>query len=182
MLDMNQARKAIITVFVVGSAFAALTMKPKCPCNTGIEPPKVVSPPPANPLPAEHGSTTPSSADQKPSSPSSTTFIAYYFHRTVRCHTCLAIEDLSRQTIENMFGEELAEGRIEWRPVNIEQKGNGHFEDDFKLKNQSLVLVQVVDGKEGAWKNLTSVWDLIGNQEAFIKYVQEELSKYLRGA
>ena len=181
---MNKTRKGIIALFFVGSAFAALTMKPKCPCNCnpGNELPKVIFPPHANPPTTEPSLTTPSSADHKPSTPSSTKVIAYYFHRTVRCHTCLAIEDLSRQTIENIFGEELGEGRIEWRPVNIEQKGNEHFEDDFKLKNQSLVLVQVVDGKEGAWKNLTSVWDLIGNPEAFIKYVQEELSKHLRGA
>jgi hypothetical protein len=106
--------------------------------------------------------------------------IAYYFHRTTRCHTCLAIEDLSKQTIENLFGEELAEGKVEWRPVNIEQKGNEHFEEDYKLSTQSLVLAKLVDGKQTDWKNLDDVWDLIGNQEAFIKYVQEELSKFLR--
>ncbi len=106
--------------------------------------------------------------------------IAYYFHRTVRCPTCLAIEDLSRQTIESVFGEQLAEGRIEWRPVNIEQKGNEHFEDDFELKNQSLVLVKLEGGKQADWKNLTSVWDLIQDHEKFVQYVREETSKYLR--
>ncbi len=112
-------------------------------------------------------------------SAASSKVIAYYFHRTVRCHTCLAIEDLSRQTIENLFGEQLAEGRIEWRPVNIEQKGNEHFEDDYKLMNQSLVLVKLADGKQADWKNLTKVWDLIDNHEAFVNYVQEELSKFM---
>ena len=124
----------------------------------------------------------PQDAEREPAKLGSSKVIAYYFHRTLRCHTCLAIEDLSKQTIENLFGEQLAEGRIEWRPVNIEQKGNEHFEDDYKLTTQSLVLVKLEDGKQGDWKNLTKVWDLIDNHEAFVKYVQEELSKYLQGA
>ncbi len=119
-------------------------------------------------------------AGLEPAKTGSSKVIAYYFHRTVRCHTCLAIENLSKQTIENLFGEQLAEGRIEWRPVNIEQKGNEHFEDDYKLTTQSLVLVKLVDGKQADWKNLTSVWDLIDNHEKFVKYVQEELSRYIR--
>ena len=81
-----------------------------------------------------------------------------------------------------MFTEEFAEGRVEWRPVNIEEKGNEHFENDYKLTTQSLVFVKLTDGKQADWKILTSVWELIDNQEKFIKYVQEELSKYLQGA
>ncbi len=130
--------------------------------------------------PAEPGGRRPAPRVAENAAMPDSKVIAYYFHRTVRCHTCLAIEDLSRQTIESVFGEQLAEGRIEWRPVNIEQKGNEHFEDDFELKNQSLVLVKLEGGKQADWKNLTSVWDLIQDHEKFVQYVREETSKYLR--
>ena len=107
--------------------------------------------------------------------------IAYYFHRTIRCHTCLTIEELSKQAIEGGFAAELAGELVEWRPVNIEEKSNEHFEKDYDLAAQSLVLVRLENGRQANWKNLSAVWDLVGDSIGFEKYVRTELRTFLYG-
>lgn len=105
--------------------------------------------------------------------------IAYYFHRTKRCPTCITIEEYSGEAVKNGFAEDIKTGRLEWKSVNIEDGGNEHFEDDYQLYTQSLVLVEMRDGKQERWKNLEKIWELVVNKEAFINYVQEKLKSYL---
>jgi hypothetical protein len=127
-------------------------------------------------------SDTPSSPDDASvaaSEPSK--LIAFYFHRTVRCHSCLAIEDLARRAIEAGFIEALGEGRLEWRPLNLDEAENAHFEKDFELTTQSLVLATVRKGETIAWKNLTDVWKLLDNPAEFERYVRDEVAKRLAG-
>jgi len=106
--------------------------------------------------------------------------IAYYFHGHQRCPTCRKLEAYSQEAIESGFGEALKDGRLEWRVVNVEEEGNGHFIKDYQLYSKSLVLVRVVDGKQAEWKNLTRIWELVGDKPSFVEYVQEEVSSYLK--
>lgn len=106
--------------------------------------------------------------------------IAYYFHRTIRCPSCLAIEDLSRRTIEAHFTDALGEGRLEWRPTNVDEPENRHFEEDFALVTQSLVLAKTQGDAVREWKNLARVWDLLDDPGAFEEYVRREVAAYLR--
>jgi hypothetical protein len=99
----------------------------------------------------------------------------YYFHRTLRCHTCLTVEALAHAAIEKHFADALASGRVSWQPLNIEQPGNEHFEHDFELQSQSLVLTEFANGQCVRWKNLPEVWDLVENEPALADYVRREL-------
>lgn len=108
-----------------------------------------------------------------------TKVIAYYFHRTVRCVSCITIERYSAEAIENGFADELKDGRLEWRSVNVEEEGNEHFEEDFSLYTQSLVLVEVKNGTHTQWKNLEKIWELMNDKESFTKYVQNEIRTYI---
>jgi len=107
------------------------------------------------------------------------TFVVYYFHRDFRCQTCIALEALSHQAIENGFPDELIEGIIEWRVVNVDEPENEHFVDRFQLYAQSLVIERYRDGKSGDWKNLEKIWDLLNDEEAFMTYVQGEVRTFL---
>jgi len=107
--------------------------------------------------------------------------IAYYLHTTYRCVTCKKIEAYSREAIETAFAKELADGRVVWRVVNIEEKGNEHFVKDFELYTKSLVLVDEVKGKQVRWQNLTKVWELLPKKAAFFGYVQDGVRGYLTG-
>ncbi len=105
--------------------------------------------------------------------------IAYYFHITQRCATCLAIERQAKQAIQSAFPEELKAKRVEWRPVNVEMDQNQHFIRDYRLVTSSLVLVQTEDGKPKTWKNMDKVWTLVKKKDAFSAYVQDGVRKLL---
>ena len=108
--------------------------------------------------------------------------IAYYFHGTFRCATCKKLEALSDEAIKTGFPNELKNGILEWRVVNVEGKGNEHFIQDYKLYSKALVLVEMSGDKQVKWKNLEKIWDLVNDRDAFIKYVQDETKTYLSEA
>lgn len=107
--------------------------------------------------------------------------IAYYFHRTMRCATCLSIEKQSREAIELAYGGELSSGRLEWHAVNIEDPGNEHFEKDFELQTQSLVLVESASDRVARWKMLPKVWELVEDPYGFQEYVVTEVAVFTGG-
>lgn len=108
--------------------------------------------------------------------------IAYYFHGTVRCETCLKIEKQAKAAIERQFKTELADRRLVFKPVNYEQPENAHFLQDYKLPCPSLVLVWRLDGRDKKWKLLGDTWELIEDPEKFDRYVETETNKLLREA
>ncbi len=109
------------------------------------------------------------------------TVVAYYFHGASRCQTCLRIEQYSREALEAGFREEIQSGALEWYAVNVEEPPNEHFIADYELTTRSLVLVDMEGGAETRWKNLSRVWELVGDREAFVGYVLQETQAYLEG-
>ncbi len=107
--------------------------------------------------------------------------IAYYFHTTMRCPTCHKLELYSKEAIEKNFPAELVSGELEFKAVNVENKGNEHFVRDYQLYTKSLVLSLVKAGKEVKSKNLVAIWELVGNKDKFSSYVKEEVAGFLKG-
>ncbi len=105
--------------------------------------------------------------------------IAYYFHGTVRCETCLKIERQAREVIEQRFQTELDAQRLVFKPVNYEQPENAHFQQDYKLPCPSLMLVRQKDGKDEKWTLLGNTWQLIGEPVKFNDYIETEVNKFL---
>lgn len=107
--------------------------------------------------------------------------VAYYFHATIRCVTCKMIEDLSRVALISGFPEEIKNGRLEFKAVNIEEPANQHYLKDYQLITRSLVLVRFEGEKQEKWKTLERVWELVDKKEEFEKYVKEETKNFLTG-
>lgn len=107
--------------------------------------------------------------------------VVYYLHTTFRCPSCNKIERLTKEAVENGFADQIKKGRVEMKVLNIEESGNEHFVDDYKLYTKSVILSDLKNGKEAKWKNLDQVWTLLGNEAKFIEYVQKEIKTYLEG-
>jgi hypothetical protein len=105
--------------------------------------------------------------------------IAYYFHGSQRCKTCLTIEAYTAEAIRTGFADALSNGTLEWKVVNIEEPENEHFVEDYQITTRTVVLVEMKDGKQVRWSTLDRVWDLVGDQPAFAAYIQEETKGYL---
>jgi hypothetical protein len=106
--------------------------------------------------------------------------IAYYFHGTIRCETCLKIEKQAREAIERRFPVEVAEKRLVFQPVNYDKPENAHFLKDYKLPCPSLVVVRQKDGKDEKWKLLGETWTHVENPFKLNEYVESEVGEYLR--
>lgn len=105
--------------------------------------------------------------------------IAYYFHATDRCESCRKIEAFTDEAIRKGFADELKNGILEWRRVNVDEPENEHFNEDYELYTRAVVLSDVRHGKEVRWKNLENVWDLLDDKVRFVKYIRTEASSFL---
>jgi len=114
-----------------------------------------------------------------PSVKNSPTVIAYYFDRTMRCPTCLAIEANAARIIKDNFSQLVAEGSLIWIPYNLDDPGGKEFEKEFDVSVSTLVLSKMKDSNHPKYKKLEKVWDLIGNSVKFDEYVQTEVRQFL---
>ena len=105
--------------------------------------------------------------------------VAYYFYGTKRCVTCQTIEAYTEESLRSEFSGELESGKLVWQPVNVDTPDNEHFVQDYKLSTRSVVLVEMLGGKQKQWKNLSRVWELVRDKPVFIAYIQEETSRLL---
>jgi hypothetical protein len=106
--------------------------------------------------------------------------IAYYFHGTARCPTCYKLEQYSKEAIETNFKDALASGKLEFRAVNVEDKGDEHYGSDYQLYTKSLILSLVKDGKQIKWINLDKIWEYVGNHQRFVDYVKSGVAELLK--
>lgn len=107
------------------------------------------------------------------------TNVAYYFYSTVRCANCLKIEKYSHEAIEQSFAENISAGELTWMMKNLDDEANEHFIEEFKLFTKALVLVRYEDGQQVKWKNCDKIWELLGDEAEFKKYVEAEVSVFL---
>lgn len=107
------------------------------------------------------------------------TVVVTYFHATARCASCLKIEDLTSTAVTTRFAVPIAEKRLVWRLVNLDEPGNDHFARDYRLYTKSVIVSEVKDGREVRWKNLDQVWKLLNDPEGFQSYVEREVRDYL---
>ena len=114
-----------------------------------------------------------------PVADSSPEAIVYYFHGYQRCWTCRRIEELAHFALQEGFPDDLENGRLQWQVVNMEAEGNDHFVDDYSLFSKALVVQKVREGKNAEWKNLQRIWELVRDEQDFVRYVQDEVSSLL---
>jgi len=105
--------------------------------------------------------------------------VAYYFHGNKRCSTCRKLEAYSEEAIVGGFSPELEAGELEWRVVNVDEKANAHFTTDFDLVTKSVVLAEYRNGKVVRFRNLKLVWQLVGDEDGFVRYVRDETRDFL---
>ena len=121
----------------------------------------------------------PASKSETSSGTRNSKVVAYYFHGNTRCFTCRKIESLSHDVVISDFGSQIQSDQLEWQSVNVEQPGNEHLFDDYKLVTWSLILVTYKNGKQTDYRNLTDVWTLVNNEQAFRSYVESGIQAAL---
>lgn len=70
------------------------------------------------------------------------------FHTTNGCITCKAIEANTKYTLDTYFADELKNGKITFKVVNIDKDENYELAKKFKASGTSLFLNVIGDEKE----------------------------------
>lgn len=102
----------------------------------------------------------------------------YYFHATTRCEGCFEIERLAEEMLSQEFSPELADGRVLWRPVNVDLPENAHFIAAFDLAANELVVSYGDAARGGTWVKLPDTWALAYDPET----LQFRLRRLVRDA
>jgi hypothetical protein len=105
--------------------------------------------------------------------------IVYYLHATFRCVTCNTIEKMSYELLNSKFEEQLKTGAIEWKQANFQKEEA--LAKKYEVISSCVVVVQIREGKETAYKRLDEVWTLLENKPAFNKYVGDAVTELLSG-
>ncbi len=93
------------------------------------------------------------------------TLKVYYFHGNKRCYTCNKIEELTREAVGN------AE-KVRFISVNVEDKENEHFINDFQLVSRCVVME-----RNGTFEKFEKVWELVKTPEAFTSYIKDGVER-----
>jgi hypothetical protein len=105
--------------------------------------------------------------------------VVYYFMSTYRCPSCIYIEKTTKSVVESVFASQVETGRMIFKAINIDTPENKHYDKDYKLYAQSVILSDVKDGKELRWLNLDKIWKLLNDDKAFQEYIIKEIKGYL---
>lgn len=105
--------------------------------------------------------------------------ITYYFHGNFRCAACRKIEAYSKEGIDSNFSNELKNGALSFKVINVEESENRHFIQDYGLYTKSLIVASYAGDKQIKYKNLERVWDYLNSKDEFENYVKTELSGFL---
>jgi hypothetical protein len=107
---------------------------------------------------------------------------AYYFHGNSRCYTCNTIETYARETLEHEFAREIAHKDLSFQTLNAEEPENRHFIQDFQITNPTVILARYEGDEVLEFKNLTQVWKLVKDKDAFQAYIRDETQAMLQKA
>lgn len=116
---------------------------------------------------------------EEPRAPHPDRVVVYYFHRMLRCDTCLKFEAYTGEAIQAAFADGLNDGTLEWRVVNLDDPGSEHFVDDFRITESSVVAVEFRGGAQHEWANLDAIWGFVGDKPTFLSYIQSEVEARL---
>jgi len=70
------------------------------------------------------------------------------FHSTHRCMTCNAIEANTKYTLQTYFAKEVADGKITFRLINVDEEANEAIAEKFEAFGTALFINVIVNGKE----------------------------------
>ena len=107
------------------------------------------------------------------------TIEVFDFHTTNRCITCKAIESNTLYTLETYFSEELENGKITFKVVNIDDKENYELAKKFKASGTSLYL-NIINPEKEKQIDLTAFAFTYGKkQDVFSERLKNKIEKQL---
>jgi hypothetical protein len=106
--------------------------------------------------------------------------VAMYFHRTVRCPTCMKMGSYSEEAVKSGFAYLVRQGTVAFYDVDFQDPRNALIVQGYGVNGPALILAKVSGDRVVGYKNLIGIWEKVGDKAAFQKYVQENVNDLLR--
>lgn len=65
----------------------------------------------------------------------------YYFHYTRRCATCTAVENVTKETIEELYVTQVEAGRVVFKTINLDEPESEEIAAKLEVSSQTLLIV-----------------------------------------
>ena len=98
-----------------------------------------------------------------------------YFHRTIRCGTCLGMEQSIRTLLRAEFSGDLEARRLQWCSLDFQDEANSALSEAYQVQGPTLVLIRSAGGEIEDSRTLTRIWE-IEEPEALDRYLKQEIS------
>lgn len=101
-----------------------------------------------------------------------------YFHRTQRCYSCRYAGDTTEYAVETYFAQELADGKLVFKTLNLQDPANAAIVEKYGAYTSSLFINEIKDGTDHI-QAVTDIWFLIGKDEEFVNLIRSEIESAL---
>jgi len=101
-----------------------------------------------------------------------------HFHATQQCISCINVGKFAKSVIEEKFPEEMKNGKIIFKTINIDLPENYKTAQDYKVSGSAL-FINAIKGGEDNKEEDTTVWRLIVNEAQMKTYFEAKLKALL---
>ncbi len=104
-----------------------------------------------------------------------------YFHSKKRCPTCMAIEKNAKVVVDSLFSEELKNGTVVYKTVDISTPEGERIADKYEVTWSSLYINKWKDGVETR-ENMTDFGfgNARKNPDGFKKGVADKIRQFMK--
>jgi len=98
----------------------------------------------------------------------------YYFHGKQRCKTCIAVQDVARETIEKNFSDN---DKVRFIEINTSEKGNETLIEKYDVTWNALIIAfgdNYVEITDQAFATA------VNNPQSLENLIKEEVNKHLQ--
>ncbi len=100
-----------------------------------------------------------------------------YFHGNRRCGACSYIESYSREAVQENFPDQLRDGTVVFKTVNVQSTGNNRYLQKYEISHQTVIISEIRDGEEVNWRKLDQVWQLVNSRPQFVDFVSAQVKE-----
>jgi hypothetical protein len=100
-----------------------------------------------------------------------------YFHTTIRCPACIAIENNTKKVLDENFKTLLDSGIIQFRSYNMDEKANKSLVEKYQISYLTLLIIKTDGTKTDFTDNAFKYTDT--KPEKFMELLKAEIDKNL---
>jgi hypothetical protein len=83
----------------------------------------------------------------------------YYFHGSIRCHTCDSVDENTHQYLKEFFLDKIEKGEIIYKSINIDENEREDLINKYEIYGQTLLFIKgekVINETENAFQYVTT--------------------------